>query len=248
MKTDNIKKKICLCIDTSTYVASIAIAKLSDDNMVEIIYSTFINDGLTHSQKLLPMIDQGLSACNLETADIDLFACINGPGSFTGLRIGISTANALGESVGKSVAAIDSLEALAYGVKDFDGIIIPMIDARRENVYTAVFDSTRGFARLKTDAIKSIDEIIEDTKEYENDIMFVGCGVAKAKEKLTSCIGKSAIFTTGMKNSVAASVGVEIAFEKLLSNDIDSTVLMPNYVKGTSAKTQAERQAKKLAP
>jgi len=248
MKNDIAKKKLCLCIDTSTKVASVALASSLDDNDINIIYSAFINDGLTHSEKLIPLINQSLEACDLKVSDIDVFACINGPGSFTGLRIGISTANALAQSTGKDIIGITSLETLAFTFNYFDGLIIPMIDARRDNVFTAVFDGKTDFINVLQDDIMTIDEVIDSLKDTDRSLVFAGCGSLKAKDRVKMIFGDRAKFANGLFNNVNAAIGAELALKKYYSDDyVECKVLLPNYVKGTSAKTIAERdiQAKK---
>ncbi len=245
MIENTFKEKLCLCIDTSAKTASVSVAKSTDGTEIEIIYSVFLNDGLTHSEKLLPLIDQCLTSCRIATADIDIFACVNGPGSFTGLRIGISTANALAQSVKKDIIGISSLSTLAYGLRHFEGLIIPMIDARRDNVYTAVyeFDGNKLISILKED-VKSVDELLEDIKDTNKKVIFTGCGSGKAKARAEMIFGSRAKFAEGILNSINAAVGVELALQNYFSNEYnEQKVLLPNYVKGTSAKTQAERNA-----
>lgn len=244
MSKQEIKEKLCLCIDTSTKVASAAVGKSADGKNVEVLYSVFVNDGLTHSENLIPLINQCLTGCKLEASDIDVFACVNGPGSFTGLRIGISTANALAQSVGSDIVGVNSLEAIAYTFKHFDGLIIPMIDARRDNVYTAVFDTDRGLEQTTSSEIKSIDEILESIKDYDGKVLFAGCGSQKAKTRAEMLFADRAIFADGISGNVNSTTGLEIAFNTYFSDEYKAKkVLMPNYVKGTSAKTQAQRNA-----
>ncbi|MEX1377094.1 MAG: tRNA (adenosine(37)-N6)-threonylcarbamoyltransferase complex dimerization subunit type 1 TsaB [Eubacteriales bacterium] len=245
MNKDNAKEKLCLCIDTSTKVASVALGKSYDGEDAEILYSVFLNDGLTHSEKLIPLIDQCLNACSISAKDIDLFACVNGPGSFTGLRIGISTANALAQSTGKHIAGVASLETLAYTFRYFDGIISPMIDARRDNIFTALFEGGKEFKQIEDDDIKSVDELLEHIKNTDKKIIFVGDGAEKAKDRAKMMFADRAYFADGISNCVNASDGLQIALKRYFSEEYKKEqVLLPNYVKGTSAKTQAERNAK----
>jgi len=239
------QEKICLCIDTSTKVASAAIGKCADGQSCQVLYSVFINDGLTHSENLIPIVNQCLSATSLSIRDIDVFACINGPGSFTGLRIGISTANALAQSARKDIIGISSLEALAYTFNHFDGLIVPMIDARRDNVFNAVFDATKGFSKIIDDETRGVDEVLESIEAEGKRILFVGDGAAKAQERAKEMFADRAVFASGISNNVNSTTGIEIAFKKYFSAGYTpQKVLMPHYVKGTSAKTVAERNAK----
>ena len=244
MKNETVKEKICLCIDTSTKVASVALGKSADGESVEMLYNVFLNDGLTHSEKLIPLINQCFSACNIAAKDVDIFACVNGPGSFTGLRIGISTANALAQSTGKDIIGVTSLETLAYAFNRFEGIIIPMIDARNDNVFTAIFEGGREFSQIENDHIKSIDEVLEQIKNIDRNAIFTGDGTQKAKDRAQMMLAERAYFAEGILGCVNAAYGTEIAFKKYFSTEYKKErVLLPNYVKGTSAKTQAERNA-----
>lgn len=242
MSNQILNEKLCLCIDTSTKAASIALAKFADDIDVQIVYSVLLNDGLTHSEKLIPLIDQCFAAAGFKIEDVDLFACVTGPGSYTGLRIGISTANALAQSTGKDIIGITSLETLAYTFNQFDGLIVPMVDARRDEVYTAIFKSGDGFNLVIDECSMSVDEILQSIKDNEKNIIFAGDGSAKAKERVQMLFAEKAKFASGIANQVNAAIGVELAVSKYLSSDNKAQkVILPNYIKETSAKTQAER-------
>lgn len=125
-----------LAIECSAETASAAI---TEDRELLGVYTK--NAGRTHSEKLLPMIDELLCSYSLKIDDLDLLACTAGPGSFTGIRIGVSTIKGLAFAKNKPCIGISSLEALAYGFDSFpeECIIVPSIDARRGNVYNAVF-------------------------------------------------------------------------------------------------------------
>jgi len=238
-------EKICLCIDTSTKTASAAVGKSSDGVNVEILCSALINDGLTHSEKLVPLIDKCLTECGIQMDDIDIFGCVNGPGSFTGLRIGISTINALAQSRGKEIVGVDALEDLAFSLREFKGLIVPMIDARRDNVYCAKFESGSELFRMSKDKAMDVEELLGEIKDYKGDILFVGDGAQKARGRAISLFQDKARFADGDDNFVNALSGVKIALRDYLASNNICTVLMPNYVKDTSAKTQAEREALK---
>lgn len=128
-----------LAIDSSSTPASIAV---TDDEYP--IGEFTINIKRTHSEKLLPLVDSLLDAIGLKAADIDVFAVSIGPGSFTGLRIGMSAAKLMAQTLGKPLIGVKTLEALAENVSVFDGYIAPVIDARNNTVYTALYDNTQG--------------------------------------------------------------------------------------------------------
>ena len=112
-----------------------------------IVHSIALNHGLTHSEALMPAVDAAMRASGLTCADIDAFAAVAGPGSFTGVRIGVCTAKGLAHAAGKPCAAVDALEALAMNFYGFGGLVCPILDARRGQVYCALFDASGGMPR-----------------------------------------------------------------------------------------------------
>ncbi|MBO5757809.1 MAG: tRNA (adenosine(37)-N6)-threonylcarbamoyltransferase complex dimerization subunit type 1 TsaB, partial [Clostridia bacterium] len=123
-----------LALDSTAVVGSVA---LCEDTRMVAHYT--LNTGNTHSQTLLPMIESALGCAEWEIDDLDLIAVSNGPGSFTGVRIGVATVKGL--AFGKNIpcAGVSTLEALAYNLRYFNGIICPVMNARRAQVYNALF-------------------------------------------------------------------------------------------------------------
>ncbi len=125
---------IMLAIETTSKLASVAIRdKLGN------IYEETSTEKLSHLQNLIPMIDTLLMRCQLQLSDIDLIAVSKGPGSFTGIRIGIATAKALAQFLEIRVISVPTLHAMAYSHEEYDGVLCPMIDARRGQVYGAAY-------------------------------------------------------------------------------------------------------------
>ena len=143
-----------LSIDTSSKICGVAI--LEDYNLIKEISQ---DNGLTHSETLMPIIKNTLSEVGLNLNDIDLVVCDKGPGSFTGIRIGVATAKAFSDSLNIPVIGISSLEALAYNIKS-DGIICSLIDAKNDNVYYSLFsfngDNYNQIGEYKADNIQNI--------------------------------------------------------------------------------------------
>jgi len=247
MKQKELNEKLCLCIDTSSRLASAAIGKSEEGKAAQILCSVVLNDGFTHSEKILPMIDQCLSLCRLEAGDIDIFACINGPGSFTGLRIGISTINAMAQSTDALAAGINTLEAAAYGYRHFDGIIVPMIDARRDEAYTCIYKASGGkLEKISDDSMEKMDDLLAELSRIEGRILFTGCGAYKARERAEEKLEGRAAFTDESLAYSRASAGAAIALKEYYSSDGPrKEPIMANYVKDTSAKTIAERSNEK---
>ncbi|HEX9062575.1 MAG TPA: tRNA (adenosine(37)-N6)-threonylcarbamoyltransferase complex dimerization subunit type 1 TsaB, partial [Clostridia bacterium] len=121
-----------LALDSSSLVASVAI---TEDKKLLGEYN--VNNGLTHSKNLMPMLTELMKTLGLKPSDIDMYAASIGPGSFTGIRIGVTSIKAMAYATGKPVASVPTLDALAYNAEGFDGVICPIMDARNNQVYTA---------------------------------------------------------------------------------------------------------------
>jgi len=223
-----------LAIDTSSIVASVAIV---DEQKVLGEYT--INHKKTHSQKLMPMIKETLSACEIDIADIDLYCVSIGPGSFTGLRIGVATAKALAHSANKPVIGINTLDALAYGMPYFEGIICPIIDARNNQVYTAQYIWDINGPKLLTQYIaQDIQNIINELKDKKEKVIFVGDGVSVYKENIIDNLKELAVFSPVFSTMQKASVVAELAIQKYRERHFDNYLtLTPFYLR----KSQAER-------
>ncbi len=144
-----------LAFDSTAVSASVAVAK---DEQVLARFTA--DNGLTHSELILPMAEAALRAAGLAFSDIDLFACTAGPGSFTGVRIGVSTVKGLAFGTGKPCVGVSTLAAIAQNLVPLDGIYCAVMDARRGQVYTALFTCRDGeLCRLTNDAAISLNEL-----------------------------------------------------------------------------------------
>ena len=157
-----------LALDSTAIAASVAI---TDNDKILAEYTQ--NTGHTHSETLLPLAEAALKAANLKVDDIDLFAISAGPGSFTGVRIGISLVKGLCFGKNKPIAALSSLEALSYNLQGYNGIVCPVMDARRNQVYTAIFKNGK---RLTDDMLIPLSELREMLAQYSEPIYFTGDG------------------------------------------------------------------------
>lgn len=162
-----------LGIESSSLVASAAI--LDGDRLIA---EYTVNNGLTHSQTLLPMIDAVVSASRIEPGELDAIAVSRGPGSFTGLRIGSATAKGLGLALNKPIVGVPTLAAMAYGLSETEGCLIcPIMDARRGEVYSAVY-------RFENNVMKTVFEesagpvqaLIEQLNRLGERTVFLGDG------------------------------------------------------------------------
>lgn len=161
-----------LAVDSSSVSASVAILDGS-----KILADFYVNAGLTHSQTLAPMIDLAVKSSGIKISDIDFFASTTGPGSFTGLRIGIATVKGMALGSGKKCMGVSSLLAAAYNCRNFEGIICSCMDARRNEIYGAVFEASGGkIRRITRDMAVSIPDFKSEIEKYEKKVILVGDG------------------------------------------------------------------------
>ena len=174
-------------LDTSGPLASCAV--LRDG---EIVHLTAMNQGLTHSETIMPALDAAMQAAGLRCDQVDCFATVAGPGSFTGVRIGVCAAKGLAHAWNRSCARIDALEALAMNYQGFDGLACPILDARRGQVYCAAFDVSSGMPRrtMEDDAV-ALEEFIARLPG-DCRLAFVGDGLPVHGEKIRALLGDRA--------------------------------------------------------
>lgn len=223
---------LVLAIDTTAVAAS---AALVDDNGIIAVFN--VNNKLTHSQKLLPMIDSVLSESGYSIGDVELFAVSAGPGSFTGVRIGISTVKGLAFAKDTPCVPISSLEALAYMNKGCGAVMCPVMDARRDEYYNALF--TADFERITDDRAISAVELEAELAKYDR-VILNGDGAEKFYSwldgRLPGVVAASEI--TMLQN--AGAVGL-CALKKYKNGEVSSSFeLAPFYLR----KPQAEREYK----
>ena len=217
-------------IDTCCAAATSAI--VDDDKLLA---QTVINNKRTHSQKILPQIEQLFALAELSVSDVDAFAAAVGPGSFTGVRIGVATVKGMAQAAKKPCIAVSTLEALAFPYEYFDGVVCPILDARRNQVYNALF---RGGERLCADRALALSDLLAEIKG--ENVMFMGDGVIPYKEEILKVIPK-ARFAPRILNMNLAGAVAEIGFEKFKKGDVvDAGGLVPSYVR----LSQAEQSAK----
>ena len=145
-----------LLLDTSGPVCGVAIAGDGD-----LIYEAWMKNKMTHSQKIMPMVDHALQMSDLCVEDIDAFAAVVGPGSFTGVRIGVATVKGLASAQGKPCIEVDALEALSRNVPFSDGYICTILDARAGQVYGAAFKAGNESIRILEDEAIRLDEYLD---------------------------------------------------------------------------------------
>ena len=228
-----------LAIDTSSNAASVAVV---EDNVL--LGEFILNHKKTHSQEIMPMLDDVLRRCGCEVSDIDLFAAAKGPGSFTGLRIGITTVKALAHSVNKPVIGIGTLEGLAYNLPFCEHTIVPIMDARRNQVYTGAYMwDGEDFREIGEAEAMSIEECVASCGNFLETV-FLGDGVPVHKEFIKEKLGDKAIFAPASCNMQRASSIAMLALKR--ANEAESYYgLEPMYLRKPQAEREREERLEK---
>lgn len=228
-----------LAVECSATPASCAI--LEND---KIIAESFVNVKLTHSQTLLPMIDATLKSAMLSVSDIDGFAIAAGPGSFTGVRIGISAVKGLGAADKKPCAPVSTLLAMAYRLRYFNGIVCAVMDARCNQVYNALFKCEKGIVtRLTEDRALMANQLAQELEgvhtEHSLPITIMGDGAEMFYEYARDFSFVSlADETLRYQHAVGVALAAKEEFEK--NNTVTPAELLPSYLR----LPQAERELK----
>ncbi|MBQ9278580.1 MAG: tRNA (adenosine(37)-N6)-threonylcarbamoyltransferase complex dimerization subunit type 1 TsaB [Lachnospiraceae bacterium] len=224
-----------LGFDSSGMVASVAIA--CDDILVA-EYS--VNYKKTHSQTLLPMFDAVVSMTELDLDSVDGIAVAAGPGSFTGLRIGMSTVKGLGLALDKPVVAVPTCHALAYNLWGSDKLICPILDARRSQVYTALYEfKDEEMITIKEQDAMDINDLIDIINNLDRDVIFVGDGIPVFKERIEEKIKNKAYFAPAHLNRQRAGSVAALGMIYMKEGKAESADdVKPVYLR----KSQAERE------
>ncbi len=227
-----------LSVDSSAIVAT---AALCEDGRLLAEYT--LNNKTTHSQTLLPMIESLLSLFSVDVEDIDLFAVSAGPGSFTGVRIGAATVKGLAFASDKPCAQVSTLEAIAYNLRFHKGLICPVMNARRSQVYTALFRSDgERLERLLDDSALAISELDDLLSQYGEEVALCGDGY----DICTEGFEKTSLryVPERLRHQSAFSVA-EVAYKNYLSGDLKSDrELSVDYLRPSQAERErAEREA-----
>lgn len=229
---------VILGVDTSAVAAGAAIIKDG-----KLISETYINTGLTHSQTMLTLIDSALNAVDMSIDDVDAFAVSSGPGSFTGIRIGVSAVKGLCFAKNKPCFAVSTLEALA-NCADIDGFIIcPVMDARCMQVYTALFEKADGeIKRVTEDAPKTLEELSAELQEINKKILLIGDGADISYKFLAEKGLDVRKFSEIFKFQHASGVAIT-AYRNYNRGEeaVSADNLVPSYLR----LSQAERELKK---
>ena len=221
-----------LGIDTSTKIATIAVI---DEEKVLGEYT--LNQEMSHSENLIPMIKELLNNLYIKIEDIDLYGVAIGPGSFTGLRIGVAAVKSLAHLFNKPIVGVSTLQGMAYNLPH-NKVVIPMIDARRDRVYTGVYSWENGILNtIKADDVLEMEVLLDELKDYDT-IAVNGDGAILYKDRLINNL-KDIKFSTKGQNICKATSICELALLKYNNGEVDDFyTLAPEYLR----ETQAQRE------
>ncbi len=223
-----------LALDTSGPVAGAAILKNS-----EAVYEAMAVNRFTHSVSLMPMVEEGFARTGLAISDIDLFAVTAGPGSFTGVRIGVSTVKGMAHGANKPCIGINALEALAAGIPFFDGVVCPIQDARAGQVYGAAFKAGMPPKRLMADEALKLPDYLDKLMTLSGPFLFVGDGVLIHRGMIEAALHDKALFAPAHARFLRP-LSVALLADHCKEQAVDYLMLMPYYLRAP----QAERQRK----
>jgi len=231
---------LILALETSAKSVSTAVVK----DGVPLAYS-YQNTGLTHSRTLMPLVDSMLKNSNLSLSDMDLLAVSNGPGSFTGLRIGVSALKGLAWSAEKPCVGVSTLEAMAQNLRHMDAVIVCAMDARRNQIYNALFRARDGhLSRLTPDRAIGLDQLAEELQSESVPLWVVGdgahlCGNYLQQQGIACTIAPAQLV---MQNAVGVALAAEISAREGKVTDAQGLDLV--YLRLSQA--ERERLAKGL--
>jgi tRNA threonylcarbamoyladenosine biosynthesis protein TsaB len=221
---------LTLAFDTSSKTASVSLLR---DKVV--LYDAIINTGLNHSEVLLPAIDAACCQAGVKLPEIDLFACTLGPGSFTGLRIGVSTLKGIMMATGKPAAGVSTLAALALNLDEKEKIIGSMMDAGRGQVYLAYYhyDKDGVLCQLEAETALNPESIVD---HFKDEVIYVGDGAIKYADVIGGIIDKKNKIASAQQQFIRASAVGQLAMEKYRRNDLlDLGKCVPVYLRSADA-------------
>lgn len=223
-----------LALDSSGLVATVAIV---EDEQTIAQYT--VNYKKTHSQTLLPMVDEIVNMTDFDLSTVDAIAVAGGPGSFTGLRIGSATAKGLGLALNKPLIHVPTVDGMAYNLFGSKGLICPIMDARRNQVYTGLYRFENEFTVVEEQMAISVDELIEKINRYGEKVTFLGDGVPVYKAQLEERLNVEYCFAPAHVNRQSAAAVGTLAMRYYSEGRIETAgEHQPDYLRVS----QAERE------
>lgn len=230
---------IWLGIETSNSPLSIAIVK-DGQVLAEVVQ----NIKLTHSVTAMPTIEELLNKVNIKPTDIDAIAVSEGPGSYTGIRIGVTLAKTLAWTLKKPLVGISSLKVLAANAQLFNGVICSLFDARRQNVYAAAYHGM-SLETIIEDRHDSIDAILVQLQQLNERVVFVGVDAGNFKDQIVQYLGDNAFFAPLSLQLPRASKLIELAESEPLLNEAEVHTFVPKYHRIAQAEANWVKEQKK---
>jgi len=226
-------------IDTSSEVATVALM-----NESKLIAEYTLNHKKSHSTNLMPMLDEMLKACEMKTSDIDLIAVCNGPGSFTGIRIGVATAKALSHVLNVPIVAVNSLEVLAFNSVSSYSYVMPIMDAQRGQVYSALYRCDGQVVELEGMGVKTMEEVLSQIECLGERVMVLGEASELYRDELSKL--SNAVIPPCSQRLARASSVCELAAKKYSCGELSNGFeLRPVYIRKSQAEVQYEEKMKK---
>ena len=223
-----------LAFETSAKAASVALLEKG-----KLLGESYQNTGLTHSQTLMVMAEDLLKTCNLSVKDVDAVAVAAGPGSFTGVRIGVAAAKGFAWGGELPCYGVSTLEAMARSLGVWDGFVVPAMDARRNQVYTAIFRAEKGnLNRVEDDMAISLAELGEKIKNFDKPVFLVGDGANLCYNTLLEEVPGLVLPPEHRMHQRAAGVALAAQAMADSGNPGNAAELTPNYLR----LSQAERE------
>ncbi len=221
-----------LAIESSAITASVAI--LTDEC---VIAEYTINYKKTHSQTLLPMIDEICRMTDINLENLDLIAVSCGPGSFTGLRIGVATGKGIAFALDKKMISVPTLEAMAYNLYHTEKYVCPIMDARRQHLYCGIYYYKEGKLQTKLEqSLLSYKELVSMLNDINQSVVFVGDGVYVASDYIKDNIMCPYEFAPAhLSTQRASSVGVYAKYLYDKNGALDGAQIVPNYLRPSQA-------------
>lgn len=228
-----------LGIEAATPVAGVAVV---DEHRV--LAERFVNNKKTHSVNLLPMIRDVINEAGIKPHQLEGIAVSAGPGSFTGLRIGMTTAKTLAQVWGLPVMAVPTLEALAYPLTGFDGLVCPILNARKNEVYAGLYEGYPDMKKLTVPMAVSVPELVSILKGYQRRVLFLGDGVDIYRREIIYLLGSKADFASQAvmlpRGAAVAEYGAVMLQQGIKSSPLE---IKPEYIRPSEAEVKwAEKQ------
>lgn len=231
---------IVLGIESSTPVASAAL--VAEEGLVG---EFTLNIGLTHSEQLMPLIDNLFQQTRVSLAEIGGIAVAQGPGSFTGLRIGMATAKGLAQGKNIPLIGVSTLQALAFTQESYKGLVTPVMNARKEEVYTALYRLGKNkMDMVLPEQAVNPQEWVKILNEYNENILFVGDGIIPYLD-IWRTLGEKLLLSSPIARTCRANTVAWLGREKLLAGEItDLYGMKPVYIRQSEAQVKRDRLRK----